>query len=366
MSVEGGETGLNCGGSECVPCSGSQACGKNSDCTSNVCTSGKTCTQILSMTYTSIVADAFTRTPKFGLSIKYLDTLSSQLSDLRIRYYFNHNGVAEPVIALDTNATYNPGNSERNISGEVGYQIYRYPAGPADAKGVVTDSYLEITFSSSVTLVTGSILNLLTTDIVAGSADPSAQFQQATHYSFMTAPSPVANNAITIYRGSQLLWGAPPPMNVLPECAFAAGVNLNGPGVTSGAQILQASNAARVSYSGSTYQNALALVPATDSGTTTLLHAGFSLGTATASWPVPNGKYWVYAWLMSDLSSDSGQLVIQGNPADKFFSVQQQPSGAAGWARTGPYSATVVDGNLRLSGTGVVNLAGVELFQAAP
>lgn len=317
------------------------------------------------MTYISMVTDTFTRTPKFSLSIKYLDSLSTALQDLRIRYYFNHNGVAEPVIAFDTNATYNPGNSERDISSEVIYQIYRFPAGPADAKGIVTDSYLEITFSSSLSLVAGSVLNLLTTDIVAGSADASAQFQQATHYSYIATNAAIANNAITIYRGRQLLWGAPPPMNLLPDCAFAAGVDLNGPGVTSGGQILQASNAARVSYSGSTYQSTLALVPATDSGTTALLHSGFALGSATARWPVPNGRYWVYAWLMSDISADWGQLVVQGNLADKFFSVQQ-PSGTAGWARMGPYSADVVDGNLRLSGTGVIDLAGVELFHAAP
>ncbi|HWZ91786.1 MAG TPA: hypothetical protein VNW92_23145, partial [Polyangiaceae bacterium] len=361
--TDSGETGLNCGGGECAPCSRNLACSQNSDCASNVCTSGKTCTQILSMTYMSIVADAFTRTPKFSLSINYLDPASTPLQNVRIRYYFNHNGVAEPVLALHTQATFNPGNSQRDISSEVGYQVHRFPPGPADGKGIVTDSYLEITFTSLASLASGSILNL-NTDIVAGSSDPSAQFQQSTHYSFINTGTFVANDAITVFRGEQLLWGVPPPMSLLPDCAFSAGVNLNGPAVTSGTQALQASSDAHVVYSGTTYQNTSALLPATDAGTTALLHTGLVLGSADATWPVSNGKYWAYAWLSSDSSLGSGQLFIQDNPGDQFFAVQQ--GSALGWARVGPYSIDVLGGSVKLSGTGVVDLAGVELYRAAP
>jgi hypothetical protein len=362
-SVNDDETGLNCGGSECVPCSGAQACATDSDCASDLCTSAKTCSPILSLTYMSIVADAFTRTPKFNLTINYAAAQSTPLQDLRIRYYFNHDGVAEPVIALDTQVTFDPGNSQRDISGQVSYQIHRYPSGPADSKGIITDSYLEITFSSNASLAAGSTLNL-TQDIVAGSSDSNAEFQQSTHYSFINASSPIANNAITVYRGDQLLWGVPPPMNLLPDCAFAAGVNLNGPAVSSDGQALQSSADAAVSFSGATFQNTELPLPATDSGTATLLSTGFTLGSASATWPVPNGKYWVYAWLSSNVSAGSGQLMIQDNPADEFFGLQR--SGSAAWARIGPYSLDVLSGSVKLSGSGVVNIAGVELYRVAP
>jgi hypothetical protein len=357
------ETGIDCGGTECVPCSGTQACKTNSDCTSNVCTSGKTCSQILSLTYMSIVADAATPTPKFSLTITYLGKVSIPLQTLRIRYYYSHGQVAEPIRA-HTQATFNPGDSQRNLgTSELSYQIYRFPPGPADSNGIVTDSYLELTFPTGVSLTTNSILNL-TQDLVVDNSDPSAGFQQATDYSFIHTGTAIPNNAITVYSGDQLLWGVPPPMNVLPDCAFAAGVNLNGPGVTVGEQSIQSSADGAVDYSGATYANSTTLLPATDSSTTTLLHTGFVLGSATANWPVPNGKYWAYAWLTSDLSADSGQLSIQDNQEDKFVSVQE--SGAAAWARVGPYQVDVLNGNLKLTGSDVVNIAGVELYNVAP
>lgn len=363
--VDGGETGLNCGGGQCVPCSRTEACTSNSDCESNVCTSGKTCSQILSLSYMSIVADASTRTPKFSLSIKYLATAVTSLKGLRIRYYFAHNSVAEPIVA-DTQATFDPGASQRNLGdNEISHQILRYPLGPpANSQGIVTDSYLEITFPADVSLTTNATLNV-TQDIVAGSADPSSQFQQLTHYSFMNTGSPVANDAITVYLDDQLVWGVPPPLSVLPDCAFAAGVNLNGPALTiPSAQPLAASNDSGVSYSGATYQSTSALTPTADSATTTLLQTGFVLGSSTVTWPVPNGKYWAYAWLTSDLNADSGQLSILDNPADKFFSTQD--NGAGAWARIGPYAIDVLGGNVKLTGSGVVNLAGVELYAVAP
>jgi hypothetical protein len=353
------ETGVDCGGADCVPCSGAQPCKSDSDCTSNVCTSGKTCSQILSLTYMSIVADASTPTPKFSLTITYLDKVSTPLQTLRIRYYYSHGQVAEPILA-HTQATFDPGGSQRNLaSSELSYQVYRLPPGPADSNGIVTDSYLELTFPSGVSLTQNSVLNL-TQDLVVDGSDPSAEFQQATDYSFINTGSFIPNNAITVYSGDQLLWGVPPPMNVLPDCAFAAGVNLNGPTVTVDGQSIQSSGDGTVDYSGATYENSTTLVPAIDTSTATLLHAGFTLGSATANWSVPNGKYWAYAWLTSDLSADHGQLSIQDNQEDDFF------DSAGAWARVGPYQIDVLNGNLKLTGSGAVNIAGVELYNVAP
>jgi hypothetical protein len=362
--VDEGETGKDCGG-VCAPCSGTQGCSKSSDCASNSCVNSA-CVPVLSMSYVSIVADSFTRTPKFSLAITYLDTVQAPLQTVRIRYYFNHNGVPEPVLALHTQATFDPdNNSQRDISGDMVARVYRLPPGPTDERGFVSDSYLEITFpTNQSTLVPGTKLNI-TTDIVAGGADPDPAFQQTTHYSFIHG-GPLENDLIAVYRAEQLVWGAPPPLTLLPDCAYAAGVNVNGPALTIGAQSLQAGSDAHLQYTGATYQNSFAVLPAADSNTTAMLRTGYALGADTATLPVAAGKYWAYAWLTSGASTNAGQLMLQGAPKDKFWMQQILQPGAAVWARVGPYSIDVSSGTVALSGTGSVNLAGLELYRAQP
>jgi hypothetical protein len=318
------------------------------------------------MSYTSIVSDAFTRTPKFSLAITYLDSAQALLQTLRIRYYFSHNGVPEPVLALHTQATFDPDNqSQRDISADMVARVYRLPPGPLDGRGFISDSYLELTFpTNQSSLVRGAKLNI-TTDIVAGGADPDPAFQQATHYSFIRG-GPLENDLIAVYRGEQLIWGAPPPLTLLPDCAYAAGVNVNGPALTIGAQSLEAGSEAHFQYSGVTYQNSFAVLPTADPNTTAMLRTGYALGADTATLPIAAGKYWAYAWLTSGASTNAGQLVIQGAPKDKFWMQQVLQPGAAVWARVGPYPIDVASGSVALSGTGSVNLAGLELYRTQP
>ena len=308
----------------------------------------------------SIDANAFTRAPKFKIVLTYLDAIPMQLSDLRVRYYFNHNGVTEPVIALDTQATFDPGGSQVDISSKVSWMVHRQPLGPLDHNGHKSDSYLEITFSSPASLSAGGKLEL-TQDIVAGSAEVS--FDQPSHYSFLNGSG--ANQAITVYSGGQRLWGVEPPMSELPECAFAGGVHFGGPAVTVAGEALSAEVDEAVTFTGGTsYANASAkALPTTDVATTRLLTTGRTLSSAdTAVWAVPNGKYWAYAWLSSAASTDTGTLSIQDNPADKFIGIQQNSS--AGWALLGPYPIQVSDQTLTLAVTGTVNVAGLKLYQA--
>jgi hypothetical protein len=105
--------------------------------------------------------------------------------------------------------------------------------------------------------------------------------------------------------------------------------------------------------------------PATDADTTTLLASAFILtGSDSATWSVPKGRYWAYAWLTSAAGTDVGTLAIQDNPADKFIGFQ--PASGAGWAQLGPYAIEVSDGSLGLSATGKVNVAGLALYRAQP
>jgi len=159
----------------------------------------------------------------------------------------------------------------------------------------------------------------LTQDIVPGNTD--VLFDQTSHYSFRNVGVLSPNNAITVYIGGERVLGFEPPLSVLPDCAFIAGLNLGGPAVTIGTQSLDGSADASFSFAGASYTSSSPKpFPATDAATTTLLASALTLtGTDSATWSVSNGRYWAYAWLTSAAGMDVGTLAIQDNPADKFI-----------------------------------------------
>lgn len=351
-----GESGIDCGGSECAPCFSNQACTQASDCLSNQCSSNKTCVPLISLTYTPIDVAGLTRTPKFKLNITYLDTKVMPLNQLTIRYYYNHNGVTEPVIGLDSQATIDPGNMQLDISTKVLTSVHRFPVGPKDASGLSTDSYLEIAFSDPMTVTTGTKF-VITQDFVAGNADQL--FDQNSHYSFSKTTG--ANPALTVYREGERVWGVEPPLRLFPDCAFAGGVNLNGGALTVSGEALLAETDAEIN-GGAPYTSTSKLIPTTDAGTTTLLGAGRTLNTADSlSWTVPNGKYWAYAWLTSTGTSDTGTLSFGASVADKF--VGSSTGGGARWGLLGPYSVDVSGSALQVTVDGGAHLAGIKLYE---
>ncbi len=358
-SLADGETGVDCGGDQCSACAGTQTCAGNDDCLSGKCTAGA-CVPVLSLDYSVIVGDAFVRSPKFVLTITYADLLSTTLQDLTIRYYFNHNGVTEPVIGLDSQATIDPGGAQMDVSGKVQTLVRRFPMGPAsNANGRKTDSYLEIGFTSPASVSNGTKV-VITQDLVASSTDEL--FDQASHYSFVNGAA--ANEAITVYREGKRVWGVEPPMVSFPDCAFAEGVHLNGATIDVENETIIAEGEQQLTFDGgSSYSNSAAkALPATDAATTTLLTTARTLSSSgSATWTVPNGKYWAYAWLTSAASADSGTLSIQDNPADKFYGLQKS-SGAA-WGLLGPYLIDVSKEEVALTATGIVHVAGLKLYR---
>ncbi|MEO8905201.1 MAG: hypothetical protein ABI488_22180 [Polyangiaceae bacterium] len=361
--IDDKETGLDCGGPDCLPCEANQQCVHDTDCASGTCTPGSaTCSQVLALQYMSIVTDAFTDGPKFRLVINYMDAKATALSDLSIRYYFNHNGVAEPVIALDTQATL-----DQMMSIQVNAVVHRLPPGPpAKNGGQVTDSYLELTFPSAVQIAAGGKLDL-TADIIAGSS--GVKFQQSSHYSFSNVSALTATDAITVFRKGQRAWGMEPPLATFPDCAYARGVNLGGPSVTLGANRqgpTLAAPDAEVTFTGTPYSSTTPTpFPATDANTSKMLSSAFTFTNSdTATWSVPSGRYWLYAWLTSAAGSDSGLLSVQDTPLDAFSGLQR--ASGAGWAQVGPYPIEVTDDMLRASATGKVNVAGLALYKQAP
>jgi hypothetical protein len=366
-SAGDGESDTDCGGPECAPCSGDQVCVNNSDCLSAQCAATKTCVPLISLTYEPIELAALTPTPKFRLNISYLDTVSRSLRELSIRYYYNHNSLTEPIIGLDSQATIDIGgmNMQTDISKNVLTSVHRFPPGPKDANGLVTDSYLEIAFNDSTTVTKGTKF-VITQSLLAASSDQ--RFDQNSHYSFTRASTPVVSQSITVYRGGQRLWGVEPPIALFPDCAFALGANMNGPALTVSGRSLAAESEAQFTFSGgAAYSNTSAkMLPSTDMATTTLLSTARTLNTAdSANWPVPNGKYWAYAWLVSTVGSDNGTLLIGASPADRFFGTLTMGSPAiARWALIGPYPFEVTSGSLTLAVDGSVHLAGVKLYEA--
>ncbi|MEP7051193.1 MAG: hypothetical protein ABJB12_12615, partial [Pseudomonadota bacterium] len=234
---------------------------------------------------------------------------------------------------------------------------------------LITDSYLEISFSSALQLGPGASLDL-TTDIVA--ANPDVPFQQSSHYSFANVGALTRTDTITVFRDQTRVWGMEPPLTVLPDCAFAGGVNLGGPSLTLGPNAEQGPTLAAstsneaLTFSGTLYSSTTTKpLPWTDANTTKMLSSAFTFTSAdTAAWSILDGQYWLYAWLTSGPSTDSGVLSAQGMPLDKFYGVQRNSS--AGWARLGPYPISVTDQALQLSAAGKVNVAGLELYRREP
>jgi len=359
-SLGAGESGTDCGGTDCAPCSSAEACTQASDCLSKQCATAKTCVPLVSLSYTPIDISAQTRMPKFKLNLTYLDSAPMSLRDFTIRYYYNHQGVTEPVIGIDSQATIDPGNSQMDISSKVLTRVHRFPVGPIQ-NNFRTDSYLEIGFNDSMTVTTGTKL-VITQDFVAGSEGPL--FDQNSHYSFVKSNSALANKAVTVYRAGQRLWGVEPPLAQFPDCAFSFGVNMNGPALSVSGESLVSESDAQLTFSGSVaYSDTGKLLPATDASTSSLLGTGRTLKTEdSVVWPVPNGKYWAYAWLTSTVSSDEGTLTIGSAVADKFFGVKN--SAGARWGLLGPYGVEVSNGSLALGVTGSVHVAGVKLYAA--
>jgi hypothetical protein len=356
-SLGAGESGTDCG-LECAPCSSNLACTQPSDCLSEQCAATNTCVPLISFSYTPIDISAKTLKPKFRLNLTYLDTAPMSLRDLSIRYYYNHNDVTEPILGLDSQATIDPGNSQMDISNKVVTSVHRFPLGP-DQSGLRSDSYLEIAFNDSTTVTTGTKF-VITQDFAAGSSDQL--FDQNSHYSFFRSTTAVSNTAIVVYRGAKKLWGVEPPMALFPDCAFALGANLNGPALTLDGELLAAESDAEFTFTGGApYSSTAKLQPVTDATSSSLLSTGRTLNSGdSAVWPVPNGRYWAYAWLTSTVSADNGTLMLGQSLADKFFGTVN--SGGARWALVGPYSVAVTEKSLTLSVSGSVHVAGVKLY----
>ena len=353
-SKDSDEPATDCGGS-CSPCTHTEACHADTDCSSALCTTAKTCAPLVELDLGTIVDTRATYTLQFKLSLKYLHPVDkTPLKDITLRYYFARGDAAEPIAPYATQAVYN----DMAIDDEVRWTIQRVLVDPK----TLTDMYLEISFpSSKKTLLQGDVVDV-TQSIQAGNA-LNHMFDQLTHYSFRSTTDLSASERVTVFRAGQLIWGTPPAYNV-PEQCFATAVNFGGDALTSGVQHYLSGADPSVLFTGDSVHYTGTPFPTPDTGFLPLVQTAVLLDTAHAVWRVPNGPYWLYPYLISADGTNQGDLTVQGDDVVTFAA--GKINGFAAWARVGPYRITVKDGGLDFgSASGALRLAGAELYQVA-
>lgn len=144
---------------------------------------------------------------------------------------------------------------------------------------------------------------------------------------------------------------------------FYRAINLNGSALSIDGNSWEASSgAANFSMSGISFSNqSVTLIPTTDANRTTMIRSSIYSTPSVNITSVPNGVYDVYVYVWEDNFNENYSLSIEGSTV-----VSNALTGAAGeWQRLGPYRRTISDGAINVSGTGSVNLSGVELYRAS-
>jgi len=352
---DGDETGPDCGGPVCRTCFHTESCQHDADCISNVCTAANTCGPLFDLQFKAIIPDRNTNTLQFQLRLGYLGMPPLPLNTVLLRYYFARGDVADPLVPFATEAQLNGGIS---VAPQTQWKIVRVlPDGTA-----LADTYLEISFSGSRTLIQGDVVEL-SQSIENGSA-AGRLFDQFTHYSFQNVTGYTPEEKATVYRQGKLSWGTPPPYLQPQQCFFTA-VNFAGDAFSASGVDYLAGTAPLVQFEGAVMHDTSALIPAPDPAYAPMLQSAIVLDTASATLSVPNGAYWVYPYLVTGDGANVADLLIQGARATSFAA--ESIAGAAAWAKVGPYAVTVKQNKLVLAASGgALRIAGIELYAAAP
>ena len=205
---------------------------------------------------------------------------------------------------------------------------------------------------------------LVLTQSIQGGVVSGHTFDQLTHYSFQSDQSLQPNEHVTAYRKGQLIWGTPPPYT-LPAGMLLCGVLTSAAARSRPARVWRSSRRSdpRVHFTGNTSHSTAMPYPIPDPLELALLQSAFDLDVAHATLTVPNGKYWVYPYLVSEDGGNQSDLFIQSQSVITFLAGMS--GGGPTWARLGPFPVTVSTGKLDFSSpNGPLRLAGVELYQA--
>jgi hypothetical protein len=150
------------------------------------------------------------------------------------------------------------------------------------------------------------------------------------------------------------------------SATFYRGVNLNGPALTIDGNAWAASaSAPNFTSNGTAMSNAwLTLQPSASGSLATMLrtwrqHWALSVALSQA----PSDTYQVYVYVVQDWNDPNPPTVtfrLEGQTVGTYVA-----GGTGEWRRLGPYTATVADGTINLTASGIVNVAGVEVWRGA-
>jgi hypothetical protein len=355
---DGDETDVDCGGPSCRACYGPtrEACQHDTDCISGSCMAS-TCDPLFELQAETVVAVSSTNTLQFLLRLQFLNPepqANASLKDIAIRYYFSRaaGDVADPIVPYATIATLD----SMDVGQQTEWNIVRVL--PMNS---LTDSYLEVTFTTSRSMLLNDTLEL-TQSIQDGSAS-GGMFNQNANYSYANQTTYADNTKIAVYYKGELVWGTPPTFD-RPEQCFYTAVNFAGNAFSAQGLDYRAGSDPIVEFSGEVFHTNTTPFPPTDSAYLPMLESALVLVDGqNATLSVPNGSYWLYAYLISGDGAETAQFFAQSNELDTFCA--ETVGAAPAWAKVGPYPVTVSNQKLVLSSSGTLRVAGLELYAAA-
>lgn len=356
------ELAPDCGGS-CQGCL-LEPCTEASDCLSGVCdggSEGRTCDAQLLLLHEAHEKNNLVGSTAWSMVLQNVADVGGKaftLSDLRIRYYLDRNGVVEPISIRATQANLRlPSGGSRELAG-TNWSVVRVEA----RDDLVYNAYVEVSFRDSSKLFPGDQIELYE-QMLTG--DPGlSNFDQRANYSFTEQPRGPWQH-ITVTYQDQLVWGLEPrPAN--PRACFAKGVNLNGPALTVDGNAWLAASQAGLTNNGSGISQGGALSPAVSGDAAAMLATAYRLPAGHSfSVPAENGAYLLYLYAVSPgVDASASVLTVDGKSFDNSSKFRPQAwDGARAWARLGPYRLEVTTGRITVAVTGgSIDFAGFELW----
>ena len=339
-----GESDVDCGGFNCLPCAGDETCAADRDCATASCSNGK-CARLLSLKYVQHNADQETPQLAFNATLALTGKNPVLLRDLSLRYYFSRNSVTEPILPTGK-ALQLPNGGD--ISESARFGIVRQLRG----NGITNDAYFEVSFTGGKILSAGETLDMTAQ---ADTGDGVSLFSQKTHHSYDSDAALHESKKLAVYYKGQRVWGSPPAIDDPAEC-FKLGVNIDGPAVTVGSDAwLISPDSVLNRY----IEGAVVLKPDTDAGREAMLRSGFFLHGQTFSYPVPSGSYALLVYTWSADGAETGTLKVQDQTLDTFHATSF--AGGGPWVPLGPYRITVANGQLKLGAVDDLRIGGIEL-----
>lgn len=143
-------------------------------------------------------------------------------------------------------------------------------------------------------------------------------------------------------------------------------MNLNGPALTiDGNTWAGSATAANFTVNGQAMANPwMTLQPSASGSLETMLRTWRQNWALTAAFSqAPSDTYQVYVYVVQDWDDPHPPTVtfrLEGQTVGTYLA-----SGSGQWRKLGPYTATVTDGTINLSSSGIVNVAGIEVWRGA-